>query len=270
MEFNTLRGIRLGVALGLLAAGFASGPLAAADLVSHRAYYSLKLAAAESGHIVDVRGVTRMSLEKTCEGWILGHEMSTEMDTSRTTIKQVTRFTGWESRDGNSYSFAARNKLGRNSETFKGRGTLEGAGKGGAVTYSRPTDKTHTLPPGTMFPVGHLDWLVDQAMAGARQATRIIFDGNDGKGPRQVVAFIGPRVAPGERQSKDLGPLAERPGWSVRLAFYPVDSMVSVPEYEVQVVQLDNGVADAMVLDFGSFKVNLSLEKVEALPPPVC
>jgi hypothetical protein len=258
------------MALGLLAAGFGSGPLAAADLVSHRAYYSLKLAAAQSDHIIDVRGVTRMSLEKTCDGWILGHEMSTEMDTSRMTIRQVTRFAGWESRDGNSYRFAARNQLGRNSETFKGRATLKDAGEGGAVTHSRPADKTFVLPPGTMFPISHLDWLVDQANAGARQASRIIFDGNDGKGPRQVVAFIGPRVGPGERRTKDPGPLAERPGWSMRLAFYPVDSTVSVPEYEIQVVQLDNGIADALVLDYGSFKVNLNLEKVEALPPPAC
>jgi hypothetical protein len=56
----------------------------------------------------------------------------------------------------------------------------------------------------------------------------------------------------------------------MRLAFYPVDSTVSVPEYEIQVVQLDNGIADALVLDYGSFKVNLNLEKVEALPPPAC
>ena len=90
----------------------------------------------------------------------------------------------------------------------------------------------------------------------------------DGQGPERAVAFIGRRKEPGV--GGPLGPLTVRPGWNVRLAFFPQDSRAAAPEYEIEVHQLDNGVVTRMVLDFHAFSVVLTLEKIEAVTSPSC
>ncbi|HEB79558.1 MAG TPA: DUF1849 family protein, partial [Rhodospirillales bacterium] len=60
------------------------------------------------------------------------------------------------------------------------------------------------------------------------------------------------------------------PGWNIRIAFFPLDSQKPEPEYEMEVLQLDNGVAQRLLLDYGSLTVILELEKIEAIKPPVC
>lgn len=268
MDSRTTRMAGIGLALTLAAA--CAVPAAAVDLAPHRAFYTLKLVSTRGGGIIDVRGVTVMSLEKTCDGWIIGHRMSADLDAGRVTLKQETRFTAWESADGHAYRFAARNQLGDSSKTFRGEARAGGADRGSLAAFTIPAGRTLPLPPETMFPVGHLEVLIARAAAGDRRVSRILFDGNDGQGPRLVVAFVGPRVDPDQAAATRLGPLAARPGWSVRLAFYPVDSQAPVPEYEIQAVQLDNGVADHLILDYGDFTLRLDLEKVEAVPAPVC
>ena len=42
------------------------------------------------------------------------------------------------------------------------------------------------------------------------------------------------------------------------------------PDYEMSVRLFENGVAEAMVLDFGNFTVRASLEEFEFLPEPAC
>ena len=64
---------RLGPPLlaGLLA-GLVAGPLAGAELVPHRAAYSLKIGEVRpGGAVVDVSGLMTMAVEKSCDGWIL-------------------------------------------------------------------------------------------------------------------------------------------------------------------------------------------------------
>ncbi len=261
----------LALAFALLA-GLVSGPLAAAGLVPHRAIYSLKLGSVRpNAGLVDARGAVKMVLEKTCYGWIITQEMTMEMyTTAGGVIRQDSRVAGWESLDGTSYRFASRNTLGKQVERFKGEARLGAAGKPGKATFKVPAGKSMVLPEDTLFPAGHTAWLIERALAGDRQAPRTVFDGTDGQGPREVTAFIGPRVESGEHGKKGLGELVQRPGWNVRMAFYPLDSRAAAPEYEVEVLQLDNGVAPRVVLDYPQMTVIMTMEKVETIPLPPC
>jgi hypothetical protein len=249
-----------------------SGPAAAAELVPHRAIYSVKLGSmrANAG-FVDVSGAARIVLEKTCDGWIMTEEMTLDMGTAAGgMVKQDFRSAGWESLDGKSYRFAARNNTGRQVEGFKGEAKLGAAGNPGRATFKVPPGKTMALPEGTLFPAGHTAWLIERALAGDRQAPRTVFDGTDGQGARKVIAFIGPRVESGRHRKKGLGALVQRPGWNIRMAFYPLDSRAAAPEYEIEVLQLDNGVAPRLVLDYPQLTVIMTMEKIEAIPAPRC
>ena len=255
-----------------LAVGLVAAAPAAAGLVPHRAIYSVKLGPVRANAgFVDARGAAKMVLEKTCDGWIMTQEMTVDMGTAAGgIIKQDIRVAAWESLDGKSYRFAARNTMGRQVEGFKGEAKLGAAGKPGKATFKVPAGKTMALPEGTLFPTGHTAWLIERALAGDRQAPGVVFDGSDGQGPRKVIAFIGPRVESGRHGKKGLGALVQRPGWNIRLAFYPLDSRAPAPEFEIEVLQLDNGVAPRLVIDYPQLTVIMTMEKIEAIPAPRC
>ena len=264
-----LRPLALAVALVV---GLVSAAPAAAGLVPHRAIYSVKLGPmrANAG-FVDARGAAKIVLEKTCDGWITTQEMTMDMGTAAgATVKQDIRSAGWESLDGKSYRFAVRNVTGRQVEGFKGEARLGAAGKPGKATFKVPPGKAMALPEGTLFPTGHTAWLIERALAGDRQAPGIVFDGTDGQGARKVIAFIGRRVESGRHGKKGLGALVRRPGWNIRMAFYPLDSRAAAPEYEIEVLQLDNGVVPRVVLDYPQLTVVMTMEKIEAIPAPRC
>ena len=255
-----------------LVVGLVSAAPAAAGLVPHRAIYSVKLGSVRANAgFVGVRGAAKIVLEKTCDGWIMTQEMTMDMGTAAGgTVKQDIRSAGWESLDGKSYRFAVRNVTGRRVEGFKGEARLGVAGKPGKATFKVPSGKTMALPEGTLFPTGHTAWLIERALAGDRQAPRIVFDGTDKQGARRVIAFIGRRVESGRHGKKGLGALVQRPGWNIRMAFYPLDSRAAAPEYEIEVLQLDNGVVPRVVVDYPQLTVVMTMEKIEAIPPPRC
>ena len=264
-----LRALALAAALVV---GLVAAAPAAAGLVPHRAIYSVKLGSVRANAgFVDARGAAKIALEKTCDGWIMTQELSMDMGTAAGgTVKQDIRSAGWESLDGKSYRFAVRNTMGRQVEGFKGEAKLGAAGKPGRATFKVPPGKTMALPEGTLFPAGHTAWLIERALAGDRQAPRIVFDGTDGQGARKVIAFIGRRMESGGHGKKGLGALVQRPGWNIRMAFYPLDSRAAAPEYEIEVLQLDNGVVPRVVVDYPQLTVVMTMEKIEIIPPPRC
>ncbi len=255
-----------------LVVGLVAAAPAATGLVPHRAIYSVKLGSVRANAgFVGVRGAAKMVLEKTCDGWIMTQEMTMEMGTAAGgIIKQDGRSAGWESLDGTSYRFAARNTTGQHVEGFKGEAQSGAAGKPGRATFKVPPGKSMALPEGTLFPAGHTAWLIERALAGDRQAPGVVFDGADGQGPRKVIAFIGPRVESGRHGKKGLGALVQRPGWNIRMAYYPLDSRAAAPEYEIEVLQLDNGVAPRVLFDYPQMTVIMTMEKIETIPAPRC
>jgi hypothetical protein len=97
-----------------------------------------------------------------------------------------------------------------------------------------------------------------------------VFDGAGGEGPQRASAFIGNRLEPMQHGKVARGPLTERQGWKMRLAFFPAESNAPAPEYEVDALQLDNGVVPRLVIHFQEFSVAMELETIEAIAAPAC
>ena len=264
---------RLGPSLlaGLLA-GLVAGPLTAAELVSHRAAYSLKIGEVRpGGAVVDVSGVMTMDVEKSCDGWILAIRRVMNIVTAGGgQFTEDMRFAGWESANGDRLRFATRVQTGAERREYKGEARLPAAGGDGEAVFKLPESKTIKLPEGTLFPLAHTALLIDRARAGARQVARYIFDGTEIEGAQEAVAFIGPRRDAAGRGDGHQGPLVARPGWNMRMAVYGTDKRQSMPQFEIEFLQLDNGVVPRLMLDFKQFTVLVSLEKVESLPAPSC
>ncbi|MGH6662487.1 MAG: EipB family protein, partial [Rhodospirillales bacterium] len=89
----------VGLAIGL------SVSAATADMVPHRAIYSLSLGKADSsGRFIGVSGAVKTSVERTCDAWITAEQVDMRVETQvGGELLQNLEFTGWESLDGRNY-----------------------------------------------------------------------------------------------------------------------------------------------------------------------
>lgn len=263
------------VALAVVSSAALGSP-AAAKMVAHKAFYSLELGQVRpGGNITGARGNMGLELKETCDGWTMSQTLFMELDMpDGREFRQDLRFTGWESPDATEYRFFASNRIDNNREDFRGNARMDKRGGPGYAYFKVPENKKIPLPEETMFPIRHTAWLIERAQAGVRLATGIVFDGADGEGPQRVSAFIGPKLDADRHGARDMvkgmEPMLARPGWKIRMAFYALDSRESVPDYEVEVLQLDNGIVPTMLLDYREFTVRLKLERLEILPSPDC
>jgi hypothetical protein len=176
----------------------------------------------------------------------------------------------WEAKDGLSYRFNEKEtKNGSVDDEVVGEARLDGPGKGGVARFSKPRPAVLKLAPGILFPSAHTILLIDKAQAGSTFFSRQVFDGSAEENAVEVSAFVAARVAPEPAAAKP-GPLLERPGWRVRLAFFPADAKAAEPDYELGMVLLDNGVSRDMDIDYGDYTIRARLDDIEALPKPSC
>ena len=257
--------------LGVIVAAAGTPRAATPEFAPHRAIYSLSLGKADSsGRFVSVSGAVKTSLEKTCEAWITAEQVEMRVDTQvGGQLRQDLNFTGWESFDGTDYRFVARSRTNGETKNFKGSAHVDPDRKGEAV-YTQPKPIKMELPPGTHFYFGLTRWLIEQAGRGAPRAETIVFDGTDESGPQRAVAFFIPLSKEAAKTKAGMGPLVERPGWKVRLAFFPVSGTGAAPDYEVEAVLLDNSVTPRLEMVFTGFTAVQTLEKIEPLEQPRC
>jgi hypothetical protein len=259
------------LAAGLFAA-MPSVPSVAAEIAPHRALYTMTLGTTrnDSG-VTDAHGTMAYEWGETCNGWTVEQRYRLKMRYAETPDVDITsNFVTWESKDGLQYRFNQKQtRNGEVEEDIRGEARLEGPGKGGVAEFEKPQPQTLKLPPGVMFPSAHTIMLIDKARAGESFISRQVFDGATTDNAVQVSAVIGTRLTADQAAAK-LNPLLERPGWRLRLAFFPVDSKVEKPDYELGMRLLDNGVSQDMLIDYGEYSIRATMDDIEPLPRPSC
>jgi hypothetical protein len=271
-----------------LAAGFAAlvvfGPAAlAADIDPHRALYSLTLGSSKmASGVLGANGAMYYEWGETCDGWTVEQRFRLQISYAESSSSELSStLVTWESKDGLRYRFNERRlRDGAPDEELHGEANLDGPGKGGKAEFTKPESATMTLAPGVIFPTAHTLVLIDQALAGNQFVARKVFDGSSVENASQITAVIGPKLAPGtagngedEEKPSDAAlksPLLQKPGWRVRLAFFPPDSTAETPDYELGMRLLSNGVSQDMELDYGDYVIKARLDEIEPLPKPAC
>ncbi|MEQ8388250.1 MAG: DUF1849 family protein [Alphaproteobacteria bacterium] len=248
------------------------GVVLAATLAPHRASYTLEPGGARPGSDI-IRADGRMWVEvgKSCDGWLSSQRIKmAAFPREGAAINTDTAYTSWESFDGLQFRFATQtNRDGRAAERRAGHATLERPGGPGQVILTAPEKGTVDLSAGTVFPTRHLLEILDMAGAGKRQFSRTVFDGSTPQGSSDTSVLVLSHIPPGKVPDSGLG-LPDIGRWNVQIAFYDPDNRNGAPDYEMSVRLFENGVAEAMVLDFGNFTVRASLEEFEFLPEPAC
>jgi hypothetical protein len=271
------------IACGAAALAFASlwnGSASAVDITAHRALYTMSLAGSKTDSgVTGAQGQMGYQWGETCDGWTVEqrYELTISYAESQD-VKIVSNFVTWESKDGLRYRFNQKEtRNGTVDEEIRGSAQLDGPGKGGSITFEKPQPQTIKLPAGALFPSAHTILLIQKAQAGENFVSRQVFDGATVEGAVLVSAVIGPKIEPKVKAEPTAAndpvlddPVLQRPGWRVRLAFFPADTKAEKPDYELGMMLLDNGISRDMVIDYGDYTIKAKLNKIEALGKPHC
>src|SRR5215467_11136210 len=260
------------VAAAIAAMGALATRAAAAEIAPHRALYTMSLGNArnDSG-VVDARGTMDYEWGETCDGWTIEQRYRLKMRYAESAdVDIISSFVTWEAKDGTRYRF--NQKQTRNGEVdqeIRGEARLDAPGKGGVAEFTKPQPQTLRLEPGVLFPSAHTITLIDAAREGQNFLSRLVFDGAMDENAVQVSAAIGVKVT-ANPASAVRSSLLERPGWRMRLAFFPADANAEKPDYELGMRLLDNGVSQDMVIDYGEYSIRARLDDIEPLSKPSC
>jgi hypothetical protein len=275
MKQGLAQALGAAAAVVLVAGGGGAAPAVsagAAEIVPHHAVYSMSLGGTHGdAGVTGAGGTMAYQWGETCDGWTVEQRYRLKMAYAESSDVSISsNFVTWEAKDGSHYRFNQKEtRNGTESDEIRGQAKLDGPDKGGTVEFEKPEAKTLKLPAGTLFPSAHTIFLIDKAKAGENFISKQIFDGATVENAVLVSAVIGAKVEPDEASAKK-SPLLNRPGWRVRLAFFPADQKAEKPDYELGMILLDNGVSRDMVIDYGDYSIRATLDDIEALPKPHC
>ncbi len=263
----------------------------AATITPHRAIYNIKLAGTRNGsRISDITGHMMFSWVDDCTAWNMEQKMQlrfyySEGDVSDTLSELISR----EAKDGSSYVFHLRrhndgkgdDKNKDELEVLRGNAQLDMSKDGfgtGDATFVAAQDR-HVALNNALFPAHHTLELLKHAREGKRFFAVNVFDGADETGLNEISAFINApieKAATVEKtggkkgESLDDHALLQTRAWPIRMAFFAPDSQSSAPDYEMDMVLMDNGVIKNMTVDYGDFTMRADLASVVPLNSSAC
>jgi hypothetical protein len=261
----------------------ANPPSPTTALAPHRATYTVKLASTKNGgHVSDITGKMVFSIGDDCKAWNIEQKMQVRFFYSEGEVSDnVSDLISRENKDGSGYVFYSRRKNDTDAaEVLRGEASLTPDGNGiglGKASYTGDGGKQVNFTGNTLFPVHHTMELLRQAKAGKKFYSIDVFDGADENGYNQISAFIGGAVDPDAKatqakaDSKDApNPILNQRAWPIRMAFFAPDNDRGSPDYEMDMVLLENGVIKNMRVDYGDFSMNAELVKADPLPMAKC
>lgn len=242
---------------------------------AHRAVYDLSLDADPSRPMVETaRG--RIVFEfsgSPCEGYTQNFRQVATLQGGEFGDRLVdSRSMSFEDADGKTMRFSGSVKI-NSAEPEETDGMAELKANELAVTLTKPEAESVTLKSPAVFPTAHYRQLVAAALQNATTFEAKVFDGTgDGKTISDTFAIIGkalPEAKAGEAIKKAGFSSLKR--WPVTISYFDGEGQErETPSYSMSMELLENGIADALVLNYGDFVLKGTLRQVETLPQKSC
>jgi len=210
----------------------------------------------------------------SCDGWTTNQRLAATLQrhTGKDIDSEVTA-SSFESLDGSRYQFSSKSTIGGEVvEEVRGKAERPARGEPGVAVFSVPADTRIELPADTLFPFEHTLSVIAAGQRGTVQETSFYFDGSQPELSPMVASMLilgGARPAD-EGPGANLGPVTNRPWWSVRMAMFPNTETQTEPEFEMTQDVQDNGVVRRFVFDYGDFTMVASLVRIEELERAQC
>ena len=243
-------------------------------LASYSAVYELSLSrAAQLEGVRAATGKMLYTIVDRCDGYTVESDLEANLSFSNGVSNQVLkRFAGWESKDGRRATFRMQiYENGALEDAYRGNVELKADGSGRAV-YIGDETTVYDLPSGTILSTTQLRDLVRAAQDTDSIVNQTIMDGAFEDGPYRVSGYIAhPKnmtevnaEAPAEARSPADAALLAGSHWPVALAYFSLDPVAELPEYEANLQLLPNGVIRSMTQDYSTYTLSLDLTKISA------
>ena len=231
-------------------AGHAVGPvgvrlqphLAIYDLVLKRSTDRLGLAGVNGRLAIEVSG-------SECQNWTVNFRMVSQFQNEDESLRLLdTRSLTEEAGNGRSLDVEQQNYV---------DGTLDSKSKITAVqkpdgsvqgTIVKPQEQGFQLAVGTVFPVGHLQKLIETAEQGGKRDKSIVFDGTEGTKTYTAITFLGGERDKGSQRTTLKAPagaeLMKVKAWPATISYYDLargDNNDGTPSFEILVEMFENG-----------------------------
>jgi hypothetical protein len=256
------------IAVHPVAAANAPAPNAApapGALLAHKALYTLTLDHAKGNDVVAARGTMGYEVTDACDGWAVRQRLRMTITNSEgQDIEMASDYATWESKDGLKLRYHMRQTTDTavTSQT-DGEALLPKAGSAGSAHYTSPHDTTSVLPAGTVFPMAHTSAIVAAARDKKHFLSLPLFDGTDENGVEDSFIVVLDWKPPMPGQWPALSPLAST---RVNISFFDHTASAVTPTYEVAMRYWENGVADAMKMNFGDFVMSAKMKEFSPQP----
>jgi hypothetical protein len=258
--------------------GKVDDPSASIPLAPHRAIYDLKLGQLRGKRSLEaVRGrIVYDFAGNMCDGYDLRFRQVTELDSGegKYALSDL-RSTSWEEGGARSLRFDSQNFLDRKLvDSVDGHADKGTAGV--TVTLMKPQPKTMDI--GTaVFPSEHMRRIIAAARAGEKLLEVTVYDGSEnGDKVYQSLTVIGKTIAPNEHAPTDAAAgqaaFANLERWPVTISYFDRAKQggEQTPVYAISFEAYENGVARALLLDYGDFTVAGNLSSLEMKPVKPC
>jgi hypothetical protein len=243
---------------------------AGATLEPHVAAYRLSLASRPemANPFVEVRGGLVIEWRLACDGWLSRQRLAfVGVLQEGGDLGHDVRFSSWEALDGSRLRYSYRSYDDRQlQEEFRGEARLDPPQRGVAM-FSEPSQRQVELPPDTIFPTVHIQQVLSSALAGEQFVTHRVFDGAGFDSLTQITSVIGQ-----PRMIELLSEQREERGraWPVSMAYYDLNAPSDIPKFEAEFLLGEDGVIRDVVLDYGDFRLDAALDKLELIERPDC
>lgn len=246
------------------------------ELVSHRAIYELKLAAARGNRPVgSVRGRILYDFSGSeCEGYALQFRQVSEIDMGEGSLMTTDlRATTWEDAAANAFRFNSQNYVdGKLKNAVDGR--AERTGQDVGVSLNKPAPKQLRIGADVFFPTDHMRRIIVAARAGQTLLEGPVFDGSDtGDKVYETLTVIGQPIEPHTRPVTDAAAkdtaLALLRRWPVSISYFdkgdkkPGEGGEQTPVYSIRFELYENGVSRALSLDYNDFVMAGEMTSIE-------
>lgn len=255
------------------------GPAQAANLVPHRAFYTLEAARLDdSAGIAQISGKLAYEIRGSdCEGYSVNYRVANRyvQGEGQSQISDV-QLTSFESGDGLELDLQQKQftnaKLDAESR-IKVKRPKAGEVAAGEITGTEP--KSFTIEAGAVFPTDFQKKLVEAAERGETRFNTLIYEGSEGEKSLRVISFIGAKkpvtALADTTPDKALKGLSAAVFWPVTISYYSVDDTGDdEPTYQATFNMLDNGISTDLMMDYGRYALKGTLSKLEILQQDSC
>ncbi|MBL4647356.1 MAG: DUF1849 family protein [Gammaproteobacteria bacterium] len=244
---------------------FFSSVMLWADLVPHRAHYKITLKS-KTAHsdIEDISGSMVLEIRKKGKEWSLSQKSMTMLHVKNGLPEMILAFyQATESEQGDYLKFQAQKTFNRSvMDQVLGEASFSKK-TGNAVTYRSPALQTVQISKNSIPPIQHLRMLIQTAKAGKTTLKSQVFDGSFFGKEVDINTFIEKPKA----ICKKASALGGRDVWAMNFAIYDnQESRSPLPSFEMRQNISETGVMCGYSMDFGTYAITGTLEKIEKLP----